>query len=206
MRPITALAALLLLPACSTVSATVSTVKSTVVSSVDVLTGGGDLREAQIAPGTIMHLPAPPGYPGTKSMMQTVRAHYGERQAAFEALLSLSPEKVDIVVTAPSGPRLASITWSKKGVHRKIMEIAPPGIPVGNIVADIFVSLWPREAVAAALPAGVEVRDEPSGRRTVMRGETLIIEVVPDPADPTQRTLRNIPLGYDLRVSSQVLE
>lgn len=160
---------------------------------------------AELAPGLTLALPTPPGFPETRTMQQTVRAHYGERSAVVECLLSLSPEEVIVVLTAVSGPRLATVTWNANGVRSEVLPIAP-GIPAENIVADMFISIWPAEVVRSALPQGVELVEGEHGARTIRQGEAAILEVTPDPADPNRIMVRNLALGYEVAIVSRTLE
>jgi hypothetical protein len=166
---------------------------------------GRDRDVAQTIPlaeGLVLSLPSRPGYPEVRNLSQVVRAHYGEETGVFEAALSLSPERVEIVVTAASGPRLATITWDEDGIKEDRSLLAPGGIPVGNLLSDIFISLWPRDMVAAALPGDVDVVDEADGGRTISRAGVALIEVRPDAANPSRRTMRNLSFGYDLLIVS----
>ena len=90
---------------------------------------------AFIARHTSLTLPTPPAYPETKSFVQTGRARYGALSGAFEAVVELSPEQVQIVVTAVSGPRLATITWNAAGVDIDRTVLAPPGVPAERVAA-----------------------------------------------------------------------
>src|SRR5262249_49909463 len=98
----------------------------------------GALR-AHIAEDIVLTLPTPPAYPDTRTVVQTGQARYGERQAAFDAVLSLAPDRVEIVLTMPAGPRLATIVWDEGGVRQDRSVLAPEGVPVENILADLFV-------------------------------------------------------------------
>jgi hypothetical protein len=133
-------------------------------------------------------------------LLQTIRVQHADKRAAFEAALSLSPDVVEIVVTAPSGPRLATVTWTGNGIKEDRTLLAPDGIPVENILADVFILLWPRPALVQALPPGADVRDEADGSRTVSRNGTPIVEIKPDPQDRTRRTLRNLAFNYELTI------
>lgn len=164
------------------------------------LIGNAPLHVARISESTQIILPRPPGYPQTRNMVQTIRVQYAEKRAAFEAALSLSPEVVEIVVTAPSGPRLATITWTSEGIKEDRTLLAPEGIPVENILADVFILLWPRAALVAALPPDADVRDGADGSRTVSRAGTPIVEIKPDATDRTRRTLRNLAFHYELTI------
>ena len=161
---------------------------------------------AHISEDFDLSLPLPPGYPQTSTIAQTVRARYGMLQAVFEAVLSLSPERVDIVVTAAGGPRLATIHWDESGVREERTLLAPEGVPVENLLADLFVSLWPIEAVAAALPAGVDLSVGENGARTLSAGGVAIMEVRREPGDTERVLVRNHALGYEISIVSQALD
>lgn len=161
---------------------------------------------AHIAGDVLLTLPTPPGYPETRTIVQTGRARYGERQAAFEAVLSLAPDRTEIVVTMLAGPRLATIVWDEAGVHEDRALIAPPGLPVENILADLFVAVWPAEAVAASLPEGVTLVVDEHGGRTIQRDGQVILVVTRDEADPARTVVRNDAFGYEVAIVSQSLE
>jgi hypothetical protein len=165
---------------------------------------GADNRpRAEIGDHTSLILPTPPGYPETKTLVQSGRAHYGALSGAFDAVVDLSPERVQIVVTAAAGPRLATITWDQSGVDIDRTMLAPPGVPVENILSDMFISLWPPEAVTASLPRGVSLSLDEDGGRTLRRGDEVLTEVRPDPTDPSRAIVRNHAFGYEITVVSQ---
>lgn len=179
----------------------------TTVTSIDGgLVSDAPLHVARISETTQIILPRPPGYPQKRSLAQTIRVQYAEKRATFEAVLALSPDVVEIVVTAPSGPRLASITWNRMGIKEDRTLLAPEGIPVENILADVFIVLWPRQALVAALPPDADVRDGADGTRTVSRGGTPIVEIKPDAHDRTRRTLRNLAFHYELTIVDAALQ
>jgi len=162
---------------------------------------------ARIAADVALTLPLPPGYPDTRSIVQTGRARYADHQAAFEAVLTLSPERAEIVLIMLGGPRLATITWDETGIAEDRSVFAPDSVPVENILADIFLSVWPAEAVAEALPEGVElVVDADIGARTIRRGEEIIAIITPDPDDPRRTLIRNEAFGYEVAIVSQSQE
>ncbi|MET0182280.1 MAG: DUF3261 domain-containing protein [Caulobacterales bacterium] len=171
------------------------------------LNGNNDgVREAHLSDDIAVRLPMPPAYPETRVLMQTVRAQYGDQRQAFEALLSLSPDEVEIVVTAASGPRLSTIRWDRAGVHEDRTLLVPQGMPVENILGDLFVTLWPRDAVAHALPDGVEVREETGGGRTILAANTPLIEVRPVEGHEDQETVRNFARNYVLTITSRPIQ
>jgi hypothetical protein len=161
--------------------------------------------EARIAEDVALTLPMPPAYPQATTIVQTGHARYGERQAAFEAVLSLAPDRAEIVLTMLGGPRLATIVWDDAGIHEDRALFVPKSVPVENIVADIFVTVWPAEAVAAALPEGTTLTVSEDGGRTISRGDDMIVTATPSPADPNRTVVRNIPFGYEVAIVSQSL-
>lgn len=157
---------------------------------------------ARLGDGVELRLPTPPGYPEARTLSQIIRFDYGSRSGVIEATLALTPERADIVLTAPAGPRLATIAWTRNGVDVDRTVLAPLDLPVENILADVFVLLWPREAVAQALPAACAVGDADDGGRTLACGGAPLVRIEPDPRDPGGRILRNRALGYVLSISS----
>ncbi|MEJ0058664.1 MAG: DUF3261 domain-containing protein [Terricaulis sp.] len=159
---------------------------------------------ARISESITLNLPTPPAYPETQTLSQIIRGRYGETERAFECIVSLSPESVEIVVTTPGGPRLATIIWSATGVEERRTALAPQGVPVENILADLFVARWPGEAITESLPTGVTFSDI-DGVRTLAGPDGLLVDVTPDAADPTRVTLRNRAFGYELTIVSRVI-
>lgn len=161
---------------------------------------------ARIAEDTVLTLPATPTYPETRTFSQVVRARYGDRDAAFESVLSLSPEQATIVITILGGPRLATVHWDESGIREERTLLAPGGVPVENILADIFLVQWPADVVAEALPEGVELVVGAEGERVIRRGETVIVEISRDPADARRTVVRNLAFGYEVTLISQDVE
>jgi hypothetical protein len=164
-----------------------------------------DALEAKIARDVALTLPMPPAYPETTTIVQTGHARYGERQAAFEAVLSLAPDRAEIVLTMLGGPRLATIVWDNAGIYEDRALFVPKSVPVENIVADIFVTVWPAEAVKASLPEGTTLTVAEDGGRTISRGDEMIVTATPSPADSNRTVVRNIPFGYEVAIVSQSL-
>ena len=158
---------------------------------------------ANISETAALSLPLPPNYPETQTVLHSVRARYGERDAAFDAILSLSPELVEIVITAAAGPRLATITWDVDGVRQERALVAPGDIPVENILADIFVALWPREEVERALPPDCAFTIDDDGARTISQAGAPILEVH---TNASAIVVRNLAFGYELSIVSTMLD
>jgi hypothetical protein len=151
-------------------------------------------------------LPTPPAYPGETEMAQSIVATYGPRKVAFDALVSLSPAKVTIIVTAPAGPRVAQIDWDGAGVRTTTDGAPPPGFRGENVLADLVMTSWPKAALETALAGRLEVWDYPDGHRKLVRGKALVVDIPPavrDADGSSKRTLTNHDFGYSLVIVSR---
>ncbi|MBI1405484.1 MAG: DUF3261 domain-containing protein [Caulobacter sp.] len=160
---------------------------------------------AAVARGqTWLSLPRPPGYPGEREMAQSIVANYGPRKAAFDALVSLSPDRVTVIVTAPAGPRVAQIDWTAGGVVTRADGPTPPGFRAENVLADMVMADWPKAALETALAGRLAVWDYPDGRRKLVRDDReLVVEITPPVADAdgsVRRTLTNYDFDYSLTI------
>ncbi len=159
-------------------------------------------RHVQITRDAGLNLPARPGYPEARTLSQLVRAQYGTRRGVFEAGLTLSPDRVDLVITLPSGPRLASMSWDQDAITETRAKGPFQAAPGANMLGDIFLCFWPREAVAAALDRSLEVVDQADGRRLISQDGNLVIEISRAPETPHITRLRNLALDYQLIIET----
>jgi hypothetical protein len=151
-----------------------------------------------------MHLPATPGYPGRFSANQTVVGNYGGQKGAFQAVLDFSTDKATVVITAVSGPRILGLTWTSKGIIEDRTPLAPESLKGISILGDIFVALWPVEAVQRAMPEGVTVTTEGNVRR-VKAADRVIEEVETKPSNGAamRQEVRNLDFGYQLTIITE---
>ncbi|MBI1359093.1 MAG: DUF3261 domain-containing protein [Alphaproteobacteria bacterium] len=163
-----------------------------------------DGETTPLGKGLDMRLPAAPGYPGHFAASQTVVGNYGERKGAFQAVLDLGPDRAQVVLTAVSGPRILGITWTSAGIVEDRTPLAPEGLKGINVLGDIFVSLWPVEAVQRAMPDGVTVSVEGNVRR-VKTADRVVeeIETTEDDGATMRQELRNLDLGYRLTIVTE---
>ena len=111
-----------------------------------------------------------------------------------------------IVITVLGGPRLATVHWDESGVREERTLLAPTGVPVENILADMFLVQWPEDVVAEALPDDVELVVDAEGGRVIRRGDTTLIEISRDAADARRTVVRNLAFGYEVTLISQDVE
>lgn len=164
--------------------------------------------QVSIAERVVLSLPATPGYPEERLLFQTLIGRYEARTRGFQATLSLSPERVEIILLAASGPRVMELAWTAEGIVETRSRLAPEDLDGLNILADIFISVWPKEAVAAALPQNAALLDGEGGRE-IWRGETRIIDIEHrgvDDAGRSRSRLTHLERGYVLDIISEDLE
>lgn len=161
---------------------------------------------ANIARDVTVELPVLPGYPEARTYQQILRARYGWRSATLETVLALGPEAVEVVLTVPGGPRVATVRWNGDGVSVDRTVFTPPDLAPENMMADLFIAYWPEAAVRDILPAGVRLDVEDSGARFVRRGDEVILAITPDAENPRRLSIRNELLNYDLNIDSQAVE
>lgn len=149
-------------------------------------------------------LPQAPDYPRTETLIQTVIGQYEDRRTAFQAVLELSPERVRIVLTAASGPRIMSIDWTDEGITIDRAAIAPDEVSGLEILGDIFLTLWPHEQVADTLPSDLFMSDA-GATRSISSLDGRIVQIIHGETDAGARrtTLENHAFGYKLTIITE---
>jgi hypothetical protein len=167
-------------------------------------TNSHDARSLPLGLDAMLVLPASPGYPAVLNATQRVIGQYGERRAAFDAALALSPDNVVVVLTSSGGPRILSLTWTVSGITENRTPLAPEDLNGLSVLGDIFLSLWPADAVQAALPAGATIQEDGTTRR-ILSGDRVIakIETIERYASGMRQRFQNLDLGYTLTIVTE---
>lgn len=149
-------------------------------------------------------LPVRPGFPGPLEASQTVVARHEDRTVAFQAALSLSEAEARVTLVAPSGPRILSLAWTDAGVTEERTMLAPAQLRGVDVLADIFMCLWPVDSVRAALGDGLSI-DVVAAVRTIRTADRAVVEITEEPAaeGATRHVLRNLDRGYSLTIVTQ---
>jgi hypothetical protein len=167
-------------------------------------TSAHDARSLPLGRDAMLVLPASPGYPGVLNATQRVIGQYGERRAAFDAALALSPDRVLVVLTSSGGPRILSLTWTASGITENRTPLAPEDLNGLSVLGDIFLSLWPADAVQAALPADATIQEEGTTRRIVSGNRVVAeIETIERNTSGMRQRFRNLDLGYALTIITE---
>lgn len=160
-------------------------------------------RPTRIGNGVFLSLPPTPGYPRRETLIQTIVGEYQGERRLFQSVVSLSPERVRLVITAPSGPRVLTVAWSADGIAVERSALAPRELNADSILADLMLVYWDLASVNAAL-AGSASAFESDGTRTVVQGERAVVTVDRRnaTAEREQIVLTNRDLGYALRIQT----
>lgn len=161
-------------------------------------------REVEFGRGVKLILPTRPGFPGPLEASQTVVARHEDRTVAFQAALSLSDDQARVTLVAPSGPRILTLVWTEAGIAEERTMLAPEQLRGVDVLADIFMCLWPTEAVRSAL--GGDATIETAGAvRTIRAPDRAVVEITEEQtaAGATRHVLRNLDRGYSLTIVTQ---
>lgn len=154
--------------------------------------------------GLDLTLPATPNYPGAFSASQVVSAQYQDQRVTFQAVLELSPDKADIVLTAPAGPRILGIHWTRAGITEDRTLLAPSQLNALNVLGDIFISQWPLAEVRKAVPPGVDVLDVGTTRQVIGNGHVIVdIKTIRTEDGVTRQTLTQNDFGYRMVITTE---
>ena len=161
-------------------------------------------REVTFGRDATLTLPLTPSYPAALSATQTVVARHEERTVAFQAALELAPDAARVTLIAPSGPRILTIDWTTAGVREERTLLAPAQLRGVDVLADIFLCLWPADTVSTSLYGGLTLETDGNVRR-VRAPDRVIVEITESAGEDgaIKHTLRNLDRGYTLNITTQ---
>ena len=154
----------------------------------------GGLRAAALAlalmlAGCACAPPAPPARLGLKlapsalgqsiSVQQHLKVERQGRTDDLDVALQVEPDAVDVVGLA-FGQRVLTLHYDGKELTSWRHVMLPSQVKAEDVLEDMQLTLWPLDAVAAALPAGwrVEETSTPSGlQRTLYLGDEIITQI-----------------------------
>ncbi|WP_254615871.1 DUF3261 domain-containing protein [Cupriavidus basilensis] len=128
------------------------------------------------------------------------RTPSGEERREIQALLDADATHTRLAALA-GGQVLARLDWDGQDLRVVRSPWAPAELVPERILSEMQLSLWPVEAIAAALPAGWRLEVE-AGRRVLRAGGEVVAEVrYPDPQtiefeqyrDGYRLTIRTLP-------------
>ena len=161
--------------------------------------------KVRIAPDLDLVLPRPGDLGRSLDATQLVQAHYGDQAMVFEGHVSVTPERLLLVVVDPLGRRALSVTWTDAGVTYDAAPWLPATVRPENMLADIVVLYWPEAIVRRSLVGGSLVAT-PGARSVLVEGHEVIhADYQPATLGETwagRAHYGNLPWGYDLDIQS----
>lgn len=182
------------------------TVAAMLTACISAPTGGPTSEPSapiHIGGGVRVTLPAAPGYPERVQLAQLISTVRGGRTVTVQSEVRLGPDEVIAVFSLPGGPPAMTIRWRAGGVDIQKEAGVPAELDGARILADIFLTHWPVEAVRAALEAGA-VRATPEGRQITAADGAQVAAMRRERGDGKDVIrLKNTPQGYDLKIISR---
>lgn len=166
-------------------------------------------RSPEVAIGrqVFLALPMPPGYPRETTVLQTVQGTHGAERRTFQSVVTLGANAARVIMTLPAGPRIMTINWSAQGVTTERTALAPAELKGENVLADIVITLWGKDAVGAALSQDATIREADGVRTIRSAGRDVLTVRYASGSTPSKRVLlTNHDFGYELVISSQGTE
>lgn len=159
-----------------------------------------------IAPGTVLALPKPGDLGRRVEVVQFVTLRFGGEQLAFEARLSIKPDRLMLVGIDGMGRRAMTVVWDGLTLMVEPAPWLPPEVRPANILADVIVLFFPTAAVRKALETSGCDLALSAQKRVVRCGETEVLraEYEGRPSSPWNSKLRysNLAWGYEAEVRS----
>ncbi|TXH37791.1 MAG: DUF3261 domain-containing protein [Rhodospirillaceae bacterium] len=169
-------------------------------------TASRDDTSAFLAPHLRLDLPRPAEMGRSIEAVQMLTAHHDGKTYAFEAHLSITPERVLLVGVDGMGQRIMTVTWRDSSVTVESSPHLPKEFQPGAMLADIAVLYWPETLMRKTLAAaGATLTvDEKSRSVTADGKEILHADYRSGSAQPWTGGLqyRNLAWGYDIDVET----
>ncbi len=159
-------------------------------------------NQAMIAPNVTFVIPPPAAVGRSVSVTQNIVAHYGSHSFAFDGQLQITPAELDLVAVDGLGRRGLTVTWKAGAFDSKLAPWMPPLLRSADIVADIALVYWPKEALTSALSGATLT--ETATSRTVSAGghDVIVIDYGNGTGWNRSATLRNVAFGYSIDIQS----
>ncbi len=178
MKPLPALAAMLLLTACA--------------------------HAPRTPEGPAPRALAPVSAVSPRSASQVIHAAFGDRAATLRTALEVSASGIKLVGVTATGQRLFTVSYDGTTVSAERGAFAPADIQPERVLADMQLALWPLPALRQALGDGYEVAEPFGGVRRLRRDGRLVAEVHYAGGDPWAGRLWLVSFehGYSLTVDT----
>ncbi|WP_101759763.1 DUF3261 domain-containing protein [Oceanicoccus sp. KOV_DT_Chl] len=143
------------------------------------------------------------------SLLQSVRAEYGNETQDLLVQIESTAEKLVMVVLTATGTRLATISLIDGVVSSEQLSVLPASFQVEQMLAAYQLSTWPMPELSRAI-AGLDVRfTESAGikrRRELTASGKPLIEIVTSSNNQGQQQVLYRHLQWQYQITSTTLE
>lgn len=153
-------------------------------------------------PGRLQLTLSPASFGRTLSLQQQVRIAAAGHTADLDAALDITPREITLV-GLELGQRVLTLTYANGMLCEQRHSRLPAEVRGADILTDLQLSLWPVDAVRAALPPGWTLTDEDYRRVLAHDGRDVEVIAYDGPIRWESRiTLRNLQYEYQLVIHS----
>lgn len=143
---------------------------------------------------------APAALGASISVQQHLKVERNGRTDDLDVALQVEPEAIDVVGLA-FGQRVLTLRYDGKELTSWRHIMLPSQVRAEDVLEDMQLTLWPADAIAAALPAGWRVAEQ-GRKRTVYLADEPIMEIAysGDPRWSGTVVLENLRYHYKLTI------
>lgn len=138
------------------------------------------------------------------SVQQHLRVERSGRSDELDVALEVEPQKLEMVGLA-LGQRVLSLSYDGTELKSWRHAMLPSQVKAEDVLEDMQLTLWPVDAVRAALPAGWQVEEQGLRRTLSLNGETvMVINYSGMPRWSGKLVLDNLRYQYRLTIESEL--
>jgi len=145
---------------------------------------------------------APAALGETISVQQHLTVERAGKTNDLDAALEVDATRINLVGLA-LGIRVLSLDYDGREISEWRHPMLPNEVRAGDVLEDLQLTLWPVEAIAAALPAGWQIEEQ--GLRRTLRREGEVVATIDYSGTPRwqgKAVLDNLRYKYRLTVVS----
>ena len=169
-----------------------------------LLCGCASVATTRLPPLANLPLLPPAALGATRSVQQVLHVAYGDQGATLSAVLTVTPQNVQVIGLNAVGLRLFTLDYDGTTLKSERLPGLPEQIDPARVLADLELAFWPLTALQGALhDAGYQVTEPFARTRRLERDGKLVAEVhyAGDPWSG-RLWLSNFQFGYSLAVDS----
>ena len=145
----------------------------------------------------------------SQSVQQVLNVAYADKEATLTAVLTATPQHVQVIGLNAVGVRLFTVDYDGVSVKSERLPGLPDQIEPQRMLADLQLAFWPLPTLQQALQGSTyEVGEPTPGTRRLKRAGKLAAEVhyADDHPWSGRLWLANYAFGYSLAVDSSPLQ